>query len=132
MSHRVEKIKDHWCLLGGLIPNDRVSAGQRWIGSSGATVEIEGDERQIEKFIDSLPSNLPEIARISSLSKKEIQIKNEDGFKIITSQKGKRKDALTSFDSKICDDCKKEMEDKKNRRFHYPFTNCTNCGRFIY
>ena len=95
---------------------------------SGATVEIEGDERQIEKFIDSLPSNLPEIARISSLSKKEIQIKNEDGFKIISSQKGKRKDALTSFDSKICDDCKKEMEDKKNRRFHYPFTNCTNCG----
>lgn len=41
MSHRVEKIKGHWCLLGGLIPNDRVHAGQRWVGSSGATVEID-------------------------------------------------------------------------------------------
>lgn len=94
----------------------------------GVIIEIEGPRGNAEKFLKILPPSLPPIAKISAIQKEEILTKGDTDFRIIASEEGKRTKALTSPDSVLCPDCKKEMEDKSNRRYRYPFTNCTNCG----
>lgn len=95
---------------------------------SGVIVEIEGLKKNTEEFIKNLTASLPPIANISAIQKEEILPIGESDFKIIPSETGKRTKALTSFDSVVCKDCRKEMEDKNDRRYRYPFINCTNCG----
>ena len=91
----------------------------------GVIIEIEGENK--DKFIDMLKQNLPPLARIDTIKKEILPIKNYKDFEIIES-KNTTKTTSISPDIAICDECLKEMFDKNNRRYLFPFINCTNCG----
>ncbi len=104
--------------LNGFVLND----------SSGVEIEIEGDEQNLDDFLNSLQTSLPPLARIDELKKTEIKCKYETSFKIVKSQSKVQKISPVLPDMAICDECLSELKDPKNRRFKYPFINCTNCG----
>jgi len=92
---------------------------------NGVVVEIEGDNR--DDFITRLTNNLPPLAKIDSIEKTTLSLKNYEIFEIIYSQNSIKTTSI-SPDISICDECLAEMFDKNNRRYLYPFINCTNCG----
>ncbi len=94
---------------------------------SGVTVEIEGELENIKKFLSDLETTLPPLARIDSLVQNEIEVNGASSFEIVESQTT-TPNTLVSPDISLCDDCRHEMHSPKNRRYHYPFINCTNCG----
>ncbi len=104
--------------LSGFVKND----------PSGVIIEAEGDEAKIAAFFDRLKNAPPEQARIERIEVKEIPSAGANGFKIISSRRSG--DLLVGMppDLATCDDCLKEILDPDNRRYRYPFTNCTNCG----
>ncbi|WP_456479919.1 carbamoyltransferase HypF [Nautilia sp.] len=93
--------------------------------SDGVIIEIEG--QNINKFIKTLKNSLPPLARIDTIEKEILQIKNYTDFKIIESKQTTKTTSI-SPDIAVCDECLKEMFDSKNRRYLFPFINCTNCG----
>ena len=93
----------------------------------GVKIELEGDLKNIDNFFKFLNQNLPPLARIDSLIKKDIELKNDTEFLIVNSKTTNIK-TLIPNDISICKDCLDEMEDSSNRRYKYPFINCTNCG----
>ena len=90
---------------------------------SNVVVVIDGDETV---FINKLKSELPPLAKIDSIEIEE-EDRQYDGFKIIDSSSG-GKGASIPNDTAICDNCKRDLFDPLNRRYLYPFTNCTDCG----
>lgn len=106
------------CSLKGSVFND----------SKGVTLDIEGSSRNIDNFLEELKKNPPPLANIGKITSKKLKVKNFREFKIIKSEKGEEKTTLVSPDIATCDDCRNEMLDKNDRRYLYPFINCTNCG----
>ncbi|MBF0361467.1 MAG: carbamoyltransferase HypF [Oligoflexia bacterium] len=105
--------------------------------ASGVFIEVEGENKYIDSFVTKLKKYPPKEAHIEEFTIEDIPIKNDLTFKIIESSKGKNnsngkqgqnKTAEISPDLKVCDDCLREIFDIHNRRYLYPFTNCTNCG----
>ena len=96
--------------------------------TAGVSVELEGKEGNIEEFIKALHSELPPLARIDTLSSKESEYAGHTCFQILESETQDHKSALVSPDIAICHNCLVEMNDPKNRRYDYPFINCTDCG----
>ena len=94
----------------------------------GVIIYLTGLENNINSFYKSLIVNPPKVSKINSHSILEIDIKEFDDFKIIPSQKNSKLNLQLTPDFAICDDCKDEIIDKNNRRYHYPFTTCVNCG----
>ena len=104
--------------LAGLVGND----------TRGAFIEIEGPQRPIERFIERLQSELPPLARISELSRQDIATRNESAFRIEDSERTGVQDAEITPDVATCALCLAELLDSNDRRYRYPFINCTNCG----
>jgi hydrogenase maturation protein HypF len=101
--------------LGGFVRNS----------SAGVEIEIEGVA--VEAFVEDLRSQAPPLSDILSLEVRDIPLKGEREFSILPS----RDDGESTFispDVSICGDCLREMLDPADRRFLYPFINCTNCG----
>ncbi|MEP6925473.1 MAG: carbamoyltransferase HypF [Pyrinomonadaceae bacterium] len=96
--------------------------------SSGVFVEIEGSAKNLEEFQRLLRGNSPPLAHVTEIEVEEITLKNETDFRIVESQARESQNTLVSPDSSICDDCLRELFEKGDRRFRYPFINCTNCG----
>jgi len=96
--------------------------------TAGVSIELEGEERAIKAFMKALQSELPPLARIDTLSSEEAECVGYTSFQILHSETQKDKRALISSDIAICDNCLQEMQDPSNRRYAYPFTNCTDCG----
>ena len=97
--------------------------------SSGAEIEIEGSEERVDRFIEELRTKSPKLALIEKLEfEKYTELKNYTDFQIIGSKTEAERNTLISPDVCICDDCLEELFDPKNRRYRYPFINCTNCG----
>ncbi len=96
--------------------------------SSGVTIEIQGPAAAVDDFLCRLPKEAPPLARITDVSVMELPCNGEREFHIIASQRGAAVQTLISPDVAICDDCLRELFDRKDRRFRYPFINCTNCG----
>jgi len=94
----------------------------------GATMEIEGPDEVVNAFLERLPEELPPLARLDTIEREELEPIGEEGFEVRSSTLGRREGALVPPDAVLCDDCRREMEDPDDRRFHYPFTTCTNCG----
>ncbi len=92
----------------------------------GVIIEIEGKE--IELFIELLQKEAPPLSEIDSIKREEIDILNSDDFIIKHSEGLLGNETLISPDVSICDDCLEELFDVNNRRYLYPFINCTNCG----
>jgi len=104
--------------LGGWVIND----------PQGATMEIEGPAEVVNDFLDRLPAELPPLARLEKIEREALEPLGEEGFEVRSSTLGRREGALVPPDAVLCNDCRREMEDPDDRRFHYPFTTCTNCG----
>lgn len=100
------------------------------VANSGRGVEIvvSGASRNVDEFINILKKAPPPLAHVLELSSRETSCELlSDEFTIVDSQ-GVVVSTLISPDIAICDDCLRDIFSPDNRRFHYPFTNCTNCG----
>ena len=96
--------------------------------SSGVFIHIEGPSPAIENFSRELTDNPPPLAHITQIDIKETRLKAYGDFSIRKSQSRGQRFTLIAPDVSTCDDCLKEMLDPGDRRYHYPFINCTNCG----
>ncbi|MBW2117374.1 MAG: carbamoyltransferase HypF [Deltaproteobacteria bacterium] len=96
--------------------------------SQGVDIEVEGPEEEIRGFFDVIVPERPPLAHISSLEWTQIPPKKEKSFKIMASQAGQERSALIPPDVCICPACLSELRNPEDRRFEYPFINCTNCG----
>jgi hydrogenase maturation protein HypF len=106
------------CRLGGWISNT----------PAGVIIEIEGEVEAVQDFLSRLPRQAPPLARITGISVKELPCDHDESFRIIASRAGTEHRALISPDVAVCEDCVRELFDPTDRRYFYPFINCTNCG----
>ncbi len=97
--------------------------------SSGAEIEIEGTPERVQLFLDELWTKAPKLALIETVDFDMLpELKHYTEFHIIQSKAEAERNTLISPDVCICDDCLAELRDPGNRRYRYPFINCTNCG----
>jgi len=96
--------------------------------SNGVVVEAEGEAESLNDFQAFLRANAPPLAHIASLNAEDLEPQHSSGFYITESEAETGTSTFVSPDISVCDDCRRELFDKKDRRFHYPFINCTNCG----
>ncbi len=96
--------------------------------SLGVIIEVEGPVQALAGFRHALYTEPPALARIVSLTVETIPLRHEATFVILHSESGQERRALISPDTAACDECLHELFDSANRRYWYPFTNCTNCG----
>ena len=101
-----------------------------WVNNSaqGVFIEVEGPSVTLEKFLLRLEVEKPSRSFIQSLEASWLDPVGYAGFEIRESETGGAKTALVLPDIATCPDCLREILDPKNRRYRYPFTNCTNCG----
>ena len=104
--------------LGGLVGND----------VHGAFIEIEGPADRVDAFVDRLQSELPPLARITELARRELDARGDSVFHIEHSEHTGLQDAEITPDVATCEACLAELFDPHDRRYRYPFINCTNCG----
>jgi len=96
--------------------------------ATGVTIHLEGPLNRIQTFIHDLTTKSPPLAHITDLSQKEEVFRNYSHFNIVKSRPAAKMSTLISPDVSICEDCRQELFDLNDRRFAYPFINCTNCG----
>ena len=96
--------------------------------SAGVTIEIQGPAETVQDFVEHLPADAPTLARITSVTVHDVPCNGDQDFCIVHSLEGEEVRALISPDVAVCPDCLREMFDAHDRRYRYPFINCTNCG----
>lgn len=102
-----------------------------WICNSnrGVEMEIEGEERAMQHMIEEMKNHLPPLALIEDMQVEKLPLLGFSGFSIQESNSNHRHPViLIPPDISICDDCLKELTNSSDRRYQYPFINCTNCG----
>ncbi|HEX4350119.1 MAG TPA: carbamoyltransferase HypF, partial [Verrucomicrobiae bacterium] len=101
-----------------------------WVNNSaaGVLIEIEGERPRLNEFLLRLEKEKPSLAVVQSLECCFLEPTGHAGFEIRESVTAGSKTALILPDIAPCADCLHEMFDPRNRRFLYPFTNCTHCG----
>lgn len=96
--------------------------------TSGVKIEVEGEVKKTKDFLDKIKLEAPPLAMIEEINCHQLLPKGYSAFEIKRSKKEKEKFIPLSADISICADCLRELFDKDDRRYHYPFINCTNCG----
>ena len=104
--------------LGGFVGND----------SHGVFIEIEGAPDALDAFTRELQANPPALALIEAVTCQAMTPIGETAFAIVASAHQAGASTAISPDVCICDDCLRELFDPSDRRYRYPFINCTNCG----
>jgi hydrogenase maturation protein HypF len=104
--------------LAGIVGND----------SAGAFIEIEGAPAQLARFGQALLTHPPPLAHIERVTTTCLPCTAATAFTIVESEPRRAARTLISPDLALCDDCLRELFDPTNRRYRYPFINCTNCG----
>ena len=104
--------------LGGFVLND----------TRGVLIEVEGSTTVIDRFLERLPSEAPPLAVVEQMVFEEVPPSGDPDFAIRDSVGGAVPDAPVTPDTATCDDCLRELFDPSDRRYRYPFINCTNCG----
>jgi hydrogenase maturation protein HypF len=106
----------------------------------GVLLEVEGAEAELSHFFDRLSAEAPPLARVERVDRAPVPVPvpvpvptgsgadDEPGFRIIASARASHPDALIAADAATCPDCLAELCDPGDRRYRYPFINCTNCG----
>jgi hydrogenase maturation protein HypF len=95
--------------------------------SGGVIIEAEGEADAVSAFLNDISAEAPPLAVITDLRSSRIDTVGEKGFIILKSEAGENR-AQISPDCDVCDDCLRELFDPNDRRYLYPFINCTNCG----
>jgi hydrogenase maturation protein HypF len=107
----------------------RLLSGRVFNNSSGVVIEVEGGAQAIEQFVNDLTTCPPPLALIESVERSDDLIPANFGdFRIIESAVAADKIAPIPADIATCADCLRELFDPRDRRYRYPFINCTNCG----
>jgi len=101
-----------------------------YIKNLGNSVELllEGKEGEIKNFLSEVKNNHPPLARAANIEIKPCKGEKLKDFLILKSEKHGSADSVMPPDVAICDSCLNEIFDKKNKRYLYPFTVCTDCG----
>lgn len=101
-----------------------------YIKNSGNSVELllDGEEADITEFLNTVKNNSPPLSRIANIDIKPCKDKKYSDFNILKSEKHGESDSVMPPDVAMCDACFTEVFDKRNRRYLYPFTVCTDCG----
>lgn len=102
--------------------------GHIFNNSAGVEIEIEGETENVDAFVKAVREQAPPLAVVSEVKIKVLPLKGEKTFTIKNSDSTRDKIALVSPDVATCADCEHELKDRRNRRYGYPFINCTNCG----
>jgi hydrogenase maturation protein HypF len=102
--------------------------GEVFNTAQGVTLVVEGDHGKMDSFCRDIVKKKPPLSSISDLESTRVPVLGYAGFTISSSGGRGKRSALISPDVSICQDCLKEMTDSRDRRFEYPFINCTNCG----
>ncbi len=95
--------------------------------NDGQGVVVEAEGTRIDDFVADLAGEAPPLARVDSVTQEPIEPTGETEFRILASTATGRT-ALIPADVATCDDCLRELFDPADRRYRYPFTNCTQCG----
>ena len=101
--------------------------GRVWNDGEGVVVEVEGPAALLDAFTRGLADEAPPLARVASITGERVAPVGEQGFLVVTSR-AEGRSALVPPDVATCDDCLRELHDPADRRYRYPFVNCTNCG----
>lgn len=109
------------------LATERGLAGEVLNDAEGVLVRIRGTEQQITDFLDTLKAESPPLSRIDAIERNNYPHTIEDGFLIVTSRRGQIHTAIAP-DAATCPACLAEITDPADRRYRYPFTNCTHCG----
>jgi hydrogenase maturation protein HypF len=96
--------------------------------TNGVYIHVEGNTDAIDRFVSVLTTNPPPLAHIQAVACHEMPLQYFPDFRILASDPNLPKHTLVSPDAAICSDCRREILDPNDRRYLYPFTNCTNCG----
>jgi hydrogenase maturation protein HypF len=104
--------------LDGLVGND----------VDGVFAEVEGAPEAVKEFLLSLERDAPPLARVERVTARPLAPDSGAGFAIVPSEPGGARRALVPPDTATCADCLSELADPADRRYRYPFINCTNCG----
>lgn len=106
-----------------------------WVLNAGDGVHIEAHalSESLDEFVDALSEHAPAASRVEHVEVVDLapgnwDAANEQGFRIVASRDQTAHTTLISPDIATCDDCLRELFDPADRRYHYPFINCTNCG----
>jgi hydrogenase maturation protein HypF len=102
--------------LSGYVLND----------ARGVLLEVEGEA--VDRFLARLPAEAPPLASVERVDAEPIPATGEPGFAIRSSPRSGVPDAAIVPDAATCDECLRELFDPADRRYRYPFVNCTNCG----
>ncbi|HEV2810296.1 MAG TPA: carbamoyltransferase HypF [Acidimicrobiales bacterium] len=104
-------------------------AGEVSNDSEGVLIEVEGRAAGLDEFVRRLVDDAPPLARVTAVECSwRPPTGSTDAFRIVESRAGAVPAVPVSVDVATCDDCLSEVADPADRRFAYPFTNCTNCG----
>jgi hydrogenase maturation protein HypF len=104
--------------LAGLVGND----------VDGVFAEVEGSPTATAEFLRALERDAPPLARVERVTAAPMAPTGAASFEIVASEPAGRRRTLIAADSATCADCLRELADPADRRFGYPFINCTNCG----
>ncbi|MET9069447.1 acylphosphatase, partial [Streptosporangium sandarakinum] len=104
--------------LDGLVGNDE----------RGVFIEVEGASALVGEFTAALRDGAPPLAAVERVATVPVPVTGRSGFAVVPSPPGGRRRALVTPDAATCADCLRELDDPADRRYGYPFVNCTNCG----
>ena len=102
-----------------------------WVlnATDGVFIHAEGEAKLLDEFVIELSENPPAASRVEEVTLKEVPLEDFDSFEIRFSDAGAvEKTTLVSPDLATCDDCVRELFNPNDRRYRYPFINCTSCG----
>lgn len=102
-----------------------------WVlnATDGVHIHAEGESQHLDAFVMELSENAPAAAQVTEIEMHEVPLEPFDSFEIRFSEEDNASETtLVSPDLAVCADCERELFDPSDRRFRYPFINCTNCG----
>lgn len=102
-----------------------------WVlnAADGVHIRAEGEEKLLDEFVMEISENAPAAAQVTEIEMKEVPLEPFDTFEIRASDESDAEEAtFVSPDLATCADCARELFDPADRRYRYPFINCTNCG----
>ena len=101
-----------------------------WVNNypGGVFIEVEGMETQLENFLRKLKMEAPPLSYMESCDTQRAEFIGYTGFEIRESSSAQTHSVYISPDVSVCEDCLRELYDPHDRRYLYPFINCTNCG----